>query len=142
MVMKATFYRLATLMPRMGLRQAKQIEAGHVYVEAVRKAMVVNSQRAQIMNVELYSCDLETFRVQEYIGHRSGLPPKSYAVDLRNRRCECRIFQTLQYPYAHVHAACARSNLNVEQFIDEIYTLQRTLCIWGNEIPVIPDVSN
>ncbi|PPD73491.1 hypothetical protein GOBAR_DD29583 [Gossypium barbadense] len=35
----ATFYRLATLMPRMGLRQAKQIEAGHVYIEAVRKAM-------------------------------------------------------------------------------------------------------
>ncbi|PPS12195.1 hypothetical protein GOBAR_AA08449 [Gossypium barbadense] len=35
-----------------------------------------------------------------------------------------------------------RANLNVERFIDEIYTLQRTLCIRGNKFPVIPDVSN
>ncbi|PPD72234.1 hypothetical protein GOBAR_DD30875 [Gossypium barbadense] len=78
---------LDTLMPRMGLRQAKQIETGHA-------------------------------------------------------RCECEIFQTLRYPCAHVHAACSRANLNVEQFIDEIYTLQCTLRIWGNKFHVIPDVSN
>ncbi|PPR94063.1 hypothetical protein GOBAR_AA26606 [Gossypium barbadense] len=80
-----------------------------MYVEAIRKAMVVNSRRAQTMNKELFTRDLETFRVQEYIGRRS---------------------------------ACARANLNVEQFIDEIYTLQHTLRIWGNKFPVIPDVSN
>ncbi|PPD76793.1 hypothetical protein GOBAR_DD26285 [Gossypium barbadense] len=102
---------VATLMPRMGLRQAKQIEARHVYVKAVRKAMAVNSRRAQTMNAEFYSRDLETFRVQEYISRHSGLPPRSYVVDLRNR----------QY---------------------EIYMLQRTLRIWGNEFPVIRDVSN
>ncbi|PPD82720.1 hypothetical protein GOBAR_DD20335 [Gossypium barbadense] len=95
----------------MGLKQAKQIEARHVYVEVVRKALAVNSRRAQTMNAELYSHDLETFR-------------------------------TLRYPCAHVHAACAKANLNVEQFIDEIYMLQRALRIWGNEFPVMPDVSN
>ncbi|KAH1121237.1 hypothetical protein J1N35_004397 [Gossypium stocksii] len=117
-------FRLATLMPKMGLGQAKQIEARHVYVEGFRKAMAVNSRRAQTMNVELYSHNLETFRVKEYIGYHSGLPPWSYAIDLRNRR------------------SCARANINVEQFTDEIYTLQRTLHIWGNEFPVILDVSN
>ncbi|PPE00050.1 hypothetical protein GOBAR_DD02942 [Gossypium barbadense] len=122
-VFSATFYRLATLMPKMGLKQAKQIEAGHVYIEVVQKAMA-------------------TFRVQEYIGRYLGLPPRSYAVDLRNRRCECGIFQTLRYPCAHVHAACVRANLNVEQFIDEIYTLQHALRLWGNEFPVMSDVSN
>ncbi|PPS09638.1 hypothetical protein GOBAR_AA11006 [Gossypium barbadense] len=116
-VFSATFYRLATLIPKMGLRQVKQIEARHVYVETIRKAMA-------------------------YIDCRSGLPPRSYAVDLRNRRCECGIFQTLRYPCAHVHAACARANLNVEQFIDKIYTLQRTLCIWGNKFLIMSDVSN
>ncbi|MFQ6633748.1 hypothetical protein Gotur_012252 [Gossypium turneri] len=89
-------FRLVTLMPKMGLRQAKQIEAGHMYVEAVRKAMAVNSRRAQTMKAELYSRDLETFRVQKYIGRRS----------------------------------------------DETYTLQCTLRIWGNEFPVMPDVSS
>ncbi|KAH1131567.1 hypothetical protein J1N35_002945 [Gossypium stocksii] len=141
-VVSATFYRLAILIPNMGLRQATQIEAGHVYVEAIRKAMAINSRRAQTMNAKLYSRDLETFRVQEYIGYRSGLPPRSYVVDLRNRRCEREIFQTLRYLYVHVHATCAKANLNVEQFIDKIYTLQRTLRIWGNEFPVMPDVSN
>ncbi|PPD75917.1 hypothetical protein GOBAR_DD27154 [Gossypium barbadense] len=117
-VFSATFYRSVPLMPRMGLRQAKQIEAKHVYVESVQKAMAINSRRVQTMNAELYSCDLGAFRVQEYICRRLGLSPKSYEV------------------------ACARAKLNVEQVINEIYTLQRTLRIWGNKFPVIPDVSN
>ncbi|KAK5775271.1 hypothetical protein PVK06_043144 [Gossypium arboreum] len=99
-VFSATFYRLATLMPRMRLRQAKQIEAVYVYIEAIQKAMTVNSQRAQTMNAELYSRGLETFRVQEYIGCHLGLPPRLYTVDLRNKRSECRIFQTFRYPCA------------------------------------------
>ncbi|PPD85605.1 hypothetical protein GOBAR_DD17461 [Gossypium barbadense] len=33
------WFRLATSMPRMGLKQAKHIEAGHEYVEVVRKAI-------------------------------------------------------------------------------------------------------
>ncbi|XP_012461656.1 uncharacterized protein LOC105781685 [Gossypium raimondii] len=94
------------------------------------------------MNVELYSRDLETFRVQEYIDRHSGLPLRSYTVDLQSSQCEYWLFQTLQYPCAYVHASCVRSNLNVDQFIDEIYMLQRTLHIWGNKFPVITDVSN
>ncbi|KAH1056112.1 hypothetical protein J1N35_034177 [Gossypium stocksii] len=74
--------RLAILMPKMGLRKAKKTEAGHVYVEAIQKAMAINSRREQKMNAELCSCNLETFRVQGYINRRSGLPPRSYAVDL------------------------------------------------------------
>ncbi|PPS00500.1 hypothetical protein GOBAR_AA20177 [Gossypium barbadense] len=69
-------------MPGMRSRQAKQIEVGHVYIEAVRKAMTVNSRKAQKMNAKLYSRDLETFVVQEYISHSSGLPPRSYIVNL------------------------------------------------------------
>ncbi|PPD86405.1 hypothetical protein GOBAR_DD16666 [Gossypium barbadense] len=81
------------------------------------------------MNTELYLRDLETFRVHEHVCHRLGLSPRSYTIDLRNRRCKCRLFQTFQYPCAHVHAACARANLDIKQFIDEVYILQRTLHI-------------
>ncbi|PPR81685.1 hypothetical protein GOBAR_AA39027 [Gossypium barbadense] len=79
----------------MGLKQAKQLEAGHVYVEKIRDAMKDNTQRA--------------------------------------RRCECGMFQALRYPCAHVVAAYATYSLNVEQYIDDVYTLERTLHIWGNE---------
>ncbi|PPD92158.1 hypothetical protein GOBAR_DD10900 [Gossypium barbadense] len=93
------------------------------------------------MNAKLYSYDLETFQVQEYIGRRSSLPPRSYAVDLQSRRCECGIFQTLRYPCAHVHAACTRANLNVEQFIDEIYTFQHALEVPPPAFEMVPDRS-
>lgn len=101
--------------------------------------MAINVWRAQTLNLELYSCDLE---VQEYIDCRSGLPPRSYVVDLQNMRCKCGKFQSIRYMCVHVHLACATTNWNVKQFIDKVYTLQRTLHIWGNEFPVIPDVSN
>ncbi|XP_016700131.1 uncharacterized protein [Gossypium hirsutum] len=93
------------------------------------------------MNVEIYSQCLETFRVTETIGRRPGIPPKSYEVDLRNRRYKCRRFKTLHYPCAHVMVACAKVNLNVEQFVNDVYTLERTLRVWENEFPVLPDLS-
>ncbi|KAH1045983.1 hypothetical protein J1N35_036767 [Gossypium stocksii] len=42
---------------------------------------------------------------------------------------------------AAIAGACAKVLLNVDQFIDEVYTLERTLCVWENEFPVLPDLS-
>ncbi|PPD69957.1 hypothetical protein GOBAR_DD33163 [Gossypium barbadense] len=75
------------------------------------------------------------------IGRRPGIPPRSYGVYLRNRRCDCKRFQTLHYPCAHVVAVCAKVGLNVEKFIDEVYTIKRTLRVWENEFPVLSDKS-
>ncbi|PPE02187.1 hypothetical protein GOBAR_DD00785 [Gossypium barbadense] len=52
-VFSATFYRLATLMPRMGQQQVDQIQAGHVFVEHVRDAMVANRRLARPSVVDL-----------------------------------------------------------------------------------------
>ncbi|PPR90573.1 hypothetical protein GOBAR_AA30106 [Gossypium barbadense] len=84
------------------------MKAGHMFVEDVRDEMVANRRMAKSMNVEIYSRHHETFRVTETIGRQPGIPPKSYGVDLRNRHCDCRRFQTFHYPYAHVVAACAK----------------------------------
>ncbi|PPD94651.1 hypothetical protein GOBAR_DD08329 [Gossypium barbadense] len=81
-VFLTTFYRLATLMPRMGLQQVNQMKVGHVFVEDVRDTMVANYRMARSMNVKVYSQCTETFRVTETIGCRPGLPPRSYGVDL------------------------------------------------------------
>ena len=54
-VFSATFYRLATLMLRIGQQQVDQMEAGHVFVEHVRDAMVANRRLARSINVEIYS---------------------------------------------------------------------------------------
>ncbi|XP_012453575.1 uncharacterized protein LOC105775622 [Gossypium raimondii] len=99
--------------------------------------MVVNCRLARSMNVEIYSQRLETFRVTENISRR----PRSYGADLQNRRCECRKFETLHYPCAHVVAACAKVNLDAEQYVDDVYTLERTLRVWVNEFPVLLELS-
>ncbi|KAL1066159.1 hypothetical protein V6Z11_D12G045300 [Gossypium hirsutum] len=117
------------------------MEAGHVFAEDVRDAMVANRQMARSMNVEIYSRRLETFRVSETISSRPGIPPKSYGVYLQNRRCEYRRFETLHYPCVHAVAACAKVNLNVEQYVDDMYTLECTLRVWENEFPVLPNLS-
>ncbi|PPS02212.1 hypothetical protein GOBAR_AA18474 [Gossypium barbadense] len=117
------------------------MEAGHVFVEYVRDAMVANHRMARSMNVEVYSRRNETFRVTETIGRRPGIPPRSYGVDLRNRQCDYKRFQTLHYPCAHVVATCAKVSLNVDQFINEVYTLECTLRVWENEFPLLPDLS-
>ncbi|PPR85501.1 hypothetical protein GOBAR_AA35197 [Gossypium barbadense] len=54
---------------------------------------------------------------------------------------DCRRFQTLHYPCAHVVAAYAKVNLNVEQFVDDVYILNHTLRVWKNEFPVLPELS-
>ncbi|PPD90681.1 hypothetical protein GOBAR_DD12382 [Gossypium barbadense] len=96
------------------------MEAGHVFVEGIRDAMVVNRRMARSMTVEVYSRHNKTFRVTETIGRRPSIPPRSYGVDLRNRRCDSRRFQTLHFP---------------------LYTIKRTLRVWENEFPVLPDLS-
>ncbi|PPS05152.1 hypothetical protein GOBAR_AA15508 [Gossypium barbadense] len=112
------------------------------WIAAMREdAMVANRRMARSMNVEVYSRRNETFHVIETINRRPGIPPRSYRVDLRNRRCDCRRFQTLHYLCVHVVAACAKVSLNVDQFIDEVYTLECTLHLWENEFPVLPDLS-
>ncbi|XP_012458292.1 uncharacterized protein LOC105779086 [Gossypium raimondii] len=117
------------------------MEAGHMFVKDVRDTMVANRRMTKSMNVEVYSRCLEMFRVTETIDRRPGIPPRSYGVDLRNRRCDCRRVQTFHYLCAHFVALCAKVLLNVEQFIDNVYTLERMLPVWENKFPVLPDLS-
>ncbi|XP_016694547.1 uncharacterized protein [Gossypium hirsutum] len=117
------------------------MEAEHVFVENIRDAMVANRRIVRSINVEVYSRRLETFRVTKTIGRRPGIPPRSYRVDIRNRQCDCRRFQTLHYPCAHVVIVCVKVSLNVEQFVDDVYTLELMLHVWENEFPVLSDLS-
>ncbi|KAK5771811.1 hypothetical protein PVK06_048055 [Gossypium arboreum] len=87
------------------------------------------------------SSDGEVDECRKTISCRPSIPPRSYGVDLRNRRCDCRRFQTFHYPCAHVVAACAKVSFNVDQFTNEVYTLERTLRVWENEFPMLHDLS-
>ncbi|PPD95287.1 hypothetical protein GOBAR_DD07695 [Gossypium barbadense] len=87
------------------------------------------------------SANGEVDECRKIIGHRPGLPPRSYGLNLQNRQCNCRRFQTLHYPCTHVVVAYAKVSFNVEQFIDEVYTIECTLRVWENEFPLLFDLS-
>ncbi|PPD82340.1 hypothetical protein GOBAR_DD20728 [Gossypium barbadense] len=92
----------------MGQQQVNQMEAGHVFVEDVRDAMVANRRIVRSMIVEVYLRRNETFQVTETISRRP---------------------------------VCAKVRLNVELFIDEVYTIEYTLRVWENEFPVLLNLS-
>ncbi|PPD68727.1 hypothetical protein GOBAR_DD34391 [Gossypium barbadense] len=111
----ATFYRLATLMPSMGQQQVDQIEAGHVFVEHVRDTMVENRRLARSMNLLRASVVHLVYQLgpTELISGTDGASAE----------------------------ACAKVNVNVEQYVNDVYMLERTLYVWENEFPVLPDLS-
>ncbi|PPS06779.1 hypothetical protein GOBAR_AA13880 [Gossypium barbadense] len=78
------------------------MEVGHMYMEEVRKA--INARRVRSMSAELYSWNIETFWVQESLAVMQGsrLGPNVNA------------------------RGCASANLNVEQYINEVYKLECT----------------
>ncbi|PPE00224.1 hypothetical protein GOBAR_DD02742 [Gossypium barbadense] len=72
---------------------------------------------------------------------RSKLTMSSNVLSYGDYRSSTRRFQTLHYLCAHVVATCAKVSLNVEQFVDDVYTLKCMLHVWENEFPILPDLS-
>ncbi|KAK5775369.1 hypothetical protein PVK06_043253 [Gossypium arboreum] len=108
---------------------------------------IFSNQLAEVDNLdvnneaEISKSNIYGIRLMEFIGCRSGIPSRSYRIDLQNRQCDCRRFQTFWYPCAHVITACVDASIYVKQYIDKVYTLKCTLRIWGNEFPTLQDVS-
>ncbi|PPR93085.1 hypothetical protein GOBAR_AA27589 [Gossypium barbadense] len=90
----------------MGQQQVNQMEAGHMFVEDVKDAMVANRQMASSMTVE-----------------RPSVVDPIYHLGPTELISETDV------------------SLNVEQFIDEVYTFERTLRVLENKFPVFPDLS-
>ncbi|PPR93108.1 hypothetical protein GOBAR_AA27566 [Gossypium barbadense] len=98
--------------------------------------MVANLRMARSMSVKVYSRHLETFRVIETIGHQLSIAPRSYEVDLWNRRRDCRRFQTLHYPCVHVVAACAIVSFNSARCVSGRMSSLSYLTYLCGEVPL------
>ncbi|PPD82898.1 hypothetical protein GOBAR_DD20157 [Gossypium barbadense] len=102
---------------RQVVRMAHELEP-HIFCQRItrlendmaddRDAMVANRWMTRSINVEVYSRRIEMLRVMETIGHRLSIPPRFYGVDLQKKLYDCRRFQTLHYPCAHVMAVYAK----------------------------------
>ncbi|XP_025611641.1 uncharacterized protein [Arachis hypogaea] len=103
-LVKATFYRLNELFTRKKAEAEARTNAGH--------------QAAGNIQVNLFDRQNEVFEVREM---PSGL---EYAVNLRQRHCDCGEFQTYRIPCRHVFACCANQRLDWQQYVHDVYRME------------------
>ncbi|PPE00153.1 hypothetical protein GOBAR_DD02806 [Gossypium barbadense] len=72
-----------------GVETSKIVRGGTHTRRRYQGCLERECSKGPVDDTELYSQNLKTFRVIEYIDRQSGIPPRSYGVDLKNKRCEC-----------------------------------------------------
>ncbi|GMJ09157.1 hypothetical protein HRI_004584900 [Hibiscus trionum] len=136
-IVKATYYRLATLFATLGRQAAEYMAGGHIVHPDFRTKLYTQLHQSRQMTTTLFSREGHKFRVSEYSRQLEGIQHNAYVVDLRARTCECGIFQTFKYPCAHAIAACANQRIDYMQLVDPVYLLQMVFKVYEKEFPPI-----
>ncbi|MFQ6650504.1 hypothetical protein Gotur_022412 [Gossypium turneri] len=105
-VVRETYFRLAALFPKRAASYAEQMQGGHVWCSKVVQEINKAKARANTMHTVCHNRDNLWFRVAEFDRPYQGVIGEQYRVHLRNRTCDCGMFDALRYPFAHVIAAC------------------------------------
>ncbi|KAK8547550.1 hypothetical protein V6N12_031687 [Hibiscus sabdariffa] len=136
-VVKATYYRLATLFAKLGKDEMDWITTGHIFKPELQELFHTSAAHANAMGVICFSLQQNQFQVSKYSRPLEGIVQNNYVVDLRHRTCDCGIFQTFKYPCKHIFAACASVHFDIMTLLDPIYRLQTIFKVYRNEFPPI-----
>ncbi|KAK5802826.1 hypothetical protein PVK06_030451 [Gossypium arboreum] len=79
------------------------------------------------------------FRVTEFDRPNQCIIGGQYRVHLRNRTCDCGVFNALCYPCTHVTAACQNLRLDPMTYVDQVYKIEYMYNVWRHVFPPIPD---
>ncbi|PPS00222.1 hypothetical protein GOBAR_AA20438 [Gossypium barbadense] len=133
-------YRKARIAKQKAL---EKMHNGEAMYGAGRPCMVqeINKvkARANIMHIVCHDRDNLWFRVTEFDRLYQGITGGQYRVHLRNRTCDCRRFDALHYPCAHVITACQNLRLDPMSYVDELYKIEYMYNMWGHVFPPVPD---
>ncbi|XP_057734837.1 uncharacterized protein LOC130950350 [Arachis stenosperma] len=99
-------------------RAEARTNAGHIFFEYAINKLQLNQQAAENIQVNLFDRQNEVFEVREM---PSGL---EYAVNLRQRHCDCGEFQTYRIPCRHVFACFANQPLDWQQYVHDVYRME------------------
>ncbi|KAK5824575.1 hypothetical protein PVK06_019355 [Gossypium arboreum] len=75
----------------------------------------------------------------EFDKPNQGIIGGQYRVHLRNRTCDCEIFDALRYPCAHVIAACQNLCLDPMTYVNQVYKIEYMYYVYRHVFPPIPD---
>ncbi|MFQ6667987.1 hypothetical protein Gotur_033821 [Gossypium turneri] len=138
-VVQEIYFRLAALFPKRAVRYAGQMQGGHVWCSKVVQEINKNKTRTNTMHTVCHDRDNLWFRVTEFDRPHQGVIGGQYRVYLLNRTCDCKMFDALRYPCAHVIAACQNLRLDPMCYVDEVYKLENMYNVWRHVFPPVPD---
>ncbi|MFQ6665959.1 hypothetical protein Gotur_032493 [Gossypium turneri] len=124
LVVRETYFRLAALFPKRAGRYAGQMQRGHVWCNKVVQEINKGKARANTMHIVCHDQDNLWFHVTEFDRPYQGIIDGQHQVHLRNRICDCGMFDALRYRCAHVIAACQNLRLDPMSYVDEVYKLE------------------
>jgi len=73
-IVKASYYRLATLFTKRGHEAATKVNSGEPFSENIMKFLRVELIKSNSHQVTQFDRDRHTFSVRETIDHKEGLP--------------------------------------------------------------------
>ncbi|KAL4296137.1 hypothetical protein GQ457_12G006230 [Hibiscus cannabinus] len=110
---------------------------GHIVHPDLRTKLQLFVSHSNSMNATCFSREQHLFRVSEYSRPLEGIQHNAYVVDLRQRTCQCGVFQTFKYPCSHAIAAASSVRIPYMDFVDPVYLLQTVFKVYEKEFPPI-----
>ncbi|MFQ6647497.1 hypothetical protein Gotur_020710 [Gossypium turneri] len=112
------------LFPKRTASYASQMQGPHVWCRKVLQEISKAKVRVNSMHKVCHDRDNLWFRVTEFDRPHQGITSGQYRVHLRNRTCDCGMFDALHYPCAHVIAICQNLCLDPMSYVDKVSKLE------------------
>ncbi|MFQ6637048.1 hypothetical protein Gotur_012690 [Gossypium turneri] len=96
-IVRETYFHLAALFPKRAASYAGQMQGGHVWCSKVVREINKAKARANTMYIVCHDRDNLWFHVTEFDRLHQGVVGGQYRIHLRNRTCDCGMFDALRY---------------------------------------------
>ncbi|KAJ3678781.1 hypothetical protein LUZ61_021322 [Rhynchospora tenuis] len=145
-IVEGTFYKCANWMNKRTQLVLERHRLVEIWPKRIEDKLKKHSDKADSMSTTTFRLDLGTFIVKARGEYRDGhgfevskyrveIPPEMVQTDpqlpFTHTKCSCQKPQLTGIPCAHVIAVCKQSNYNVDQFVDERYSLYHQEAIWS-----------
>ncbi|MFQ6667371.1 hypothetical protein Gotur_033416, partial [Gossypium turneri] len=138
-IVRETYFCLAVLFSKRAASYVGQMQGGHVWCSKLVQEFNKAKVSANTMHTVYHDRDNLWFRMTEFDRPYQGVIGGQYRVHLRNRTCDCGMFDALCYLCAHVIAACQNLCLDLMRYVDEVYKLENMYNVWRHVLPPVPD---
>ncbi|PPR97341.1 hypothetical protein GOBAR_AA23334 [Gossypium barbadense] len=130
-VVQVTYFRLAVLFPKRAASYKSQMQGDHVWCRKVLQEINKVNVRTNTIHTVCHDRDNQWFGVMEF-----DRPNQGITGGLRNRTCDCGMFDALHYPCAHTIATCQNLRLDLMSYVNEVYKIEYMYNVWRHVFPL------